>query len=291
MFPPGMPRPELSLALGGLLDGPDASAVSRGCESAVRAGCRSVQVSASERATRPREMGRSARRDLAALVRRHGLTCSGVDLFVPARHLMSPETIDRAAEALLAAAELAGELGSLTGGRGVLATALPTGAPNRGADGAKQGDASKSKALGTIGQVVAAVVERAAAAGAVVADHAWAGGDEASSSWEPLGVKRGVDPAAVVLKGGDAERAVAVLAETPGRLAAVRLSDLSSEGRVAPGEGELDVFGYAVSIMTAFRDEAPPPLVVDLRGVKAEGGVAELVERACNAAGGGSDGG
>jgi sugar phosphate isomerase/epimerase len=210
-------------------------------------------------------MGRSARRDLAALLRRHDAACSGVDLFVPARHLTSPETIDRAAEALFAAAELAGELGQLTGGHPVLATSLP---PR---------DAEDAPASSTLEQLVPALVDHAAASGAVIADHAWPGG-----GWDDAGVKRGLDPANVILRGDKAAGAVARLSQTPGSLVAIRVADLTADGRVEPGVGELDLFSFVVACMTAARDAAPLPLVVDLRGVHdPPGGLHSAARRAC----------
>ncbi len=73
-------------------------------------GCRGVVLDAIHPETRPRELGRSARRDLAASIRRAELQWMGIDVFVPAAHLSSGETSDRALAAVFGAIEMAGEL-------------------------------------------------------------------------------------------------------------------------------------------------------------------------------------
>ena len=92
---------------------------------AAQAGYRDLQLDAAAAGLRPRELGRSARRDLASMLRRSGLGCSGVDLWIPAAHFADPARSDRAVSAVLDALEFAHELAGLTGGAPVLSTRLP----------------------------------------------------------------------------------------------------------------------------------------------------------------------
>ena len=73
-------------------------------------GCRGLVLDAIHPETRPRDLGRSARRDLAASIRRAELEWKGIDVFVPAAHLASAEHSDRALAAVIGAIDLAGEL-------------------------------------------------------------------------------------------------------------------------------------------------------------------------------------
>lgn len=81
---------------------------------AVAIGFRAVQLDATAAGLRPRDLDRSARRDLAATLRRAELTCAGIDLLIPPQHFTDPTHADRAAEALFAAIDLAADLGTLT---------------------------------------------------------------------------------------------------------------------------------------------------------------------------------
>ena len=239
------PRHPLALALLGI------TSVEIGAEprSQVRwaadAGYRALQLNAAAPGVRPRDLDRSARRDVAALLRRHGLTSSGVDLFIPPDHLADPTHADRAIGAIIGAIELAADLAELTAGDPIFSTALPRD-PN--ADDA-----------------IHAIAEAAQARSVRVADHAWPPTDRPAGS--PIGV--GIDPAAVFLGANDAgdapadpARAVPFLRD---RLAGVRLSDLDASGRVPPGDGRLDELAYLVAITTSC---FPGRLVVDLRGLR-----------------------
>src|SRR5690606_13026801 len=66
-------------------------------EAAAKAGFRAVALDASAAGLRPRDLDRSARRDLAALLRRLELAFAGLDLWIPPEHFASPEHADRAA--------------------------------------------------------------------------------------------------------------------------------------------------------------------------------------------------
>jgi sugar phosphate isomerase/epimerase len=257
----GMPRLPLGVALAGLV----APASLRGqVEWAAGCGFRAVQLNAAAADSRPRDLGRSARRDIAALLRRHELELAGVDLWLPPAHLIDAAHADRAAEALRGAIDLAAELAPLAGGRAVVSVALPVDA----------------RAAGVVGELATLAQER----GVALADHAWPGawGQDApaakaadgatpgATQRAPLSapVLMGLDPAAVLLSGAAPETE---LARRGAQIAAARLSDLDATGRVEPGTGRLDLLAYAVAL--AMRPDLGAP-VLDLRNVKDQDAVA-----------------
>lgn len=213
---------------------------------------------------RPRDLDRSARRDVAAVLRRSGLTLAGVDVLIPAEHFALAEHVDRAVGAVVAAcglcAEVAGASGHAT--RGVVAVALPR--PRRA-------------------EVLAAIAAAAEREGVRVADYGWPAAEgEASPA---LGV--GLDAAAALAAGsGPAELVLSM----GGRLVQARLSDLGAGGRVAAGGagGRLDVASFGAAVMAAgFAGGAGArePVVVDVRGVGRQGEAVERVTRAWGEAG------
>lgn len=80
-------------------------------DAAAALGLAGVQLDAADPSMRPRELGESARRDVAAALRRRGLACSGVDCLVPAERFQDPARVERALEAVHGALELAEALG------------------------------------------------------------------------------------------------------------------------------------------------------------------------------------
>ncbi|MEO1130131.1 MAG: hypothetical protein AAFX05_10565 [Planctomycetota bacterium] len=240
---PSMP---LSLALAGLT-GPTPRAQ---IEWAAQVGYRAVQLNAA--VLRPRELGRSARRDLAALLRRNQLRTSGIDLWIPTQHLLAPEHADRATAALIDACGFAADMAELSGGQPVLSVALP----------------HDDDARPVIESVCSVALER----GVRLADHTWPPTETARDGSSPLSV--GVDPAAIYLAEGiDADPAASVSRLGPA-LAAVRLSDVGQTGRVAPGSGRLDTFAYAVAVATS---SFGGDVVVDLRTLTEQDTVARDV--------------
>ncbi len=231
-------RPPLSMALCALRtrDGGEARAQ---IESVAAAGYRWVQLDAAAPGVRARELSRSARRDLAALLRRCELGLSGLDLWIPEEHFALPEHADRAVAATMQAIALAADLATLTASRGrVVSIRLPQAI----ADGVER-----------------SLLDAAQRFDVRIADHAFPVREPASSD-SPLGV--GVDPAAVMMAGEDP---AAITARIGGRLAGPRLNDLDSAGgRVTPGHGRLDVEAYLAATSVAAWNG---PLVVDLRGL------------------------
>ncbi len=185
---------------------------------------------------RARDLDRSARRDVASMLRRAQLELAGIDAWIPPEHFERSETADRAIAAVVGACELAAEVAPLVGGRSRAVVSIML--PGEGA-----GDAARA---------VAAAAERT---GAILADHAWP---------SPLrdGIGVGIDPAAVLMGGGDPASATSS-AES---IASARLSDVSAHGRIAVGDrgGRLDPLAYQIALSTA---GYAGHVVVDVRGV------------------------
>lgn len=247
---PGLP---LSLSIAGLPRIEDAPPEPRSLiEWAARLGFRCIQLDAAMPGVRPRDLDRSARRDLAALLRRLELGLSGLDLWIPPAHFTDPARAERAIEAAEQAVDLAAaiaQLGAAAPTRPALAITLPAAVPQE------------------VGQRLSTA---AGAAGIRIADHAWP--LRPFEAGAPLGP--GLDPAAVVLAGEDPARVAAGL---PGPPVSARLDDLSSAGRVPPGEGALDELAYLVALeVKGYR----APVVLDLRALPAPRRTAqEVLER------------
>jgi sugar phosphate isomerase/epimerase len=242
MQPLALPTFDLSLAAVGLRDAdggvPDIRWV---LELARTAGYHAIQINAADPVTRPRELSRSARRDLAAHIRRHELTVSGVDLWIPNAHFSDESKLDRIVSAHLEAAQLAADLAELTAGDRLLCVSIPW----QGAE-----------------SVLSAVADCASRIGVSVANHAYPWPD-ALQAENPVLV--GVDPPAVVLDRADPADAVS-RASSAGLLRAVRLADLAASGRVPPGEGSLNTLAFRVAIATS---RLTGFVTVDVRGLRA----------------------
>ncbi len=234
----GLPVIELGVSLAGLEGGP-ALGLRERLEWLAGVGSRWVVLDGSAPGVRARELGRSARRDLAAMMRRNGLSCAGVDLWIPARHFVEKAHVDRAVGALAEASELASDLAALTDGRAVVCCALT-----------REGEAD---------EVVRTIGEHALERHAVIADCGWPARSDAG---DRAGLAVGIDPATVLLGGEDPGGAVSRLGSA---VVCARLSDADGSGRTPVGRGRLDRLGYEVSVMTA---GVPMPVIVDVRGVR-----------------------
>ena len=232
------------------------------------AGFRAVQLNAAQPGIRPRELDRSGRRELAALLRRSDTACAGLDLWIPPEHFNDPARGDRAVEAVVGAVELAWELGGLAAG-------------GKRSTGQAQAPAVCLTLPAECPATVLAALESAASrCGVRIADHAWPITTRAGSTmW--IGV--GIDPAAVLSAGEDP---AALAARLGNRVAAGRLSDTAAAGatagRTAPGggQGRLDVLAYGVALAAAgYRGWA----VLDLRGIADQSAAAVIARRAWGA--------
>jgi sugar phosphate isomerase/epimerase len=218
-------------------------------------GVRAVHLDATLESIRPRQLDRSGRRDLAAILRRHELALSGLDLWIPPEHFSDSARAERAMDATIAALELSAELSTLVGAgsRAVVCVLTPSTLTN---------DAMERLAGAAL------------RAGASLADHRVAPAiapsakpsDEPEASGTIPALSAGVDPAAALLAGLDPSRVALSLAD---RLVSARLSDASTIGRVAPDapEARLDLLAYRVALRAIGFDG---PLVIDLRGLASQ---------------------
>lgn len=233
---------------------------------AAKSGVRAVQIDATAAGVRPRELDRSGRRDLAALLRRCELSCSGLDLFIPPEHLVQVDKVDRAVSAVVEALDMAAELSTLASGAvvtrissGVVPVCLVL----------------PSEATASVRRTLADHAERR---GGRIADHAWPLHEGVAG--DGRGIAVGLDPATILLAQQDPAQVAAQLGE---RIAAARLTDVArgiGATRVAPGSpsGRLDVLAYLVAIATGSKI---PLVALDLRGVR---GQADAVKTALDAA-------
>jgi sugar phosphate isomerase/epimerase len=200
-------------------------------------GFRHVQLSATQRGMRPRELDRSARRDLAAMLRRREMSIAGVDAWIPPRHFLDDAHSDRAVAAAIDAISFAADLG-----RCPVSFTLPAG--------------KNEEERAALAPVIEALVARASHLGVILADHA-------VPVTERDGVQIGIDPAAWLAAGEDPTAAATRHAPS---IACVRLCDLLLSGMRGPinddEEGRLDVTAYRVAVSLC---ELAQPVVIDTR--------------------------
>jgi len=237
-----------------------------------RAGFEAVQLSAGMPGLRPRELDRSARRDLVSTMRRRELTAAGIDCWVPLEHFTDPVHADRAAAAVMQTIDLASDLGRVP-----LSLHLPDPGP-----------------------VLDALIAHAAVHGVTLADHgpwtmepaAVAGddGDEDDTDPRPAGppVGVGIDAAAWIAQGLDPAAGAMRHASS---MASLRLVDLDRSGMRRPiggAGGRVDVLALrAATEATEYRG----PLVIDARQWPEPVAMAADAARAWLAAGPGGRGG
>jgi len=225
-----------SLALAGLRNQhlTPAAALQAGLTAARVVRCSAVQLDGTEPGMRARELDRSGRRDVAATLRRNGLTFTGIDLWIPESHFTSGQHVDRAVEAVVQACGLAGELGRLVeeSGKPSVSIGLPEQNPR---------------------ELVSVLVTAAMRAGVLLADHH----RSLAESGAVLGI--GFDPASEILAGRDVAVSAAKLAHV---INDARLTDASARERMVVGHGKLDVPAYKAVLRTV---TALSHVVVDTR--------------------------
>jgi hypothetical protein len=220
-------------------------------EAAAKLGFRAVVLDATAPGLRPRDLDRSARRDLASLLRRLELAFAGLDLWIPPEHFASAEHADRASSACVGAIDLAADLARESSGQPLISLALPR--------------ALEGERLALFEGVVRGLIDHADRAGVTLADHAHPLGEAQGATVDassPLAL--GVDPAAILLRDGDP---VLTAAKWGSRVRVARWSDADSVSRVAPmnpPRGRLDLLAYAATVASA---TVAQRFVVDLRGV------------------------
>lgn len=217
----------LALAIGPL-DLPTRSAMD---ETASR-DIRHIQWSANHPGMRPRDLDRSARRDLLATLRRRSLGLAGIDLWIPATHFTDSPHNERALEALLGCLVLAEDLGRVP-----VSTSLPGGDD-----------------LTHVRYLIDAEAERR---GVIVADH-----NVDSRLNAGAGIGFGIDPAVLISAGHDPAQAVIAAGSD---CKSARLCDLLTSGMRGPigqPDGQLDVVSYRATLTAIEFDR---PIIIDVR--------------------------
>jgi hypothetical protein len=228
----------LSLALTGLPI-PDArERLAAAAEAAALAGIPALHLDATLPGIRPRELDRSARRDLVAIAKRHNLSLTGCDLFIPPAHFTSPQHQQRAADAVRQAITFAAELRALGASSAFVCIETAASAP---------------KPTQPTIDPAALLIDLASHA----RDHGVTLCD-CTSDTSPLA--RGLDLAAILARSEDP--AAAILSAQP---ACLRLADWNDRARVTFGEGR----AHPASIVASASVAAPATLgILDFRGVR-----------------------
>ena len=189
------------------------------CQRLHEDGWRAVQLSAGMPGVRPQDLGESARRDVAATLRRLELHPAGLDLWIPREHYLQSDTIDRVIGAITAACGLARDLGIE-----VLSLQLP-----------------EKEALGA--SVMETILSASSSAGVMLADHQL-------DQIPPELTAAGVDPAACLAMNEDP---VEIAIRMGASLVSPRLSDLLATGMRGPigiPGARLDVAAYRAAVST-----------------------------------------
>jgi len=215
---------------------------SEAIELAASWGLAGVQFDAGDPSLRPRELGESARRDLAATLRRRGLVASGIDCFVPVDRFADPARVERAVEAVQGCLVLSESLGRVP---------VCMHLPEKGAEQVRDTLTAEAVRRG-----VALVAFTPCSAAATV----------------------GVDPAATLAAGQDP---VAQVHQAAGRVGAARVVDLLSSGMRGPiGEpsgSRLDAMAWRLALeMSGFRGL---PVIDARQWTQVRPGILATVER------------
>ncbi len=242
------PRPRLGATVMPLTSGAHAMPLRDALTWLSSAGYSAVQLSATDPLTRPRELSRSARSDLSAALTRAELVCSGVDFFIPPAHFLDSEHITRAVESLLAAVELAAQLGRVP-----VVASIP---------------------LETAADVVAQIAATAAKLGSAVLVPVGSG----DTALIPAGLGACLDCAASLGLGHEPHTVVATLGN---RLGGVRVVDLLRSGMRGPigepRESRLDAMALrAVLDIASFRGI---PVIDARQWNDARAGLSRSIER------------
>lgn len=193
-----------------------------------------VHLDAALAGLRPRELDRSARRDLASMLKRSGVGATGLDLFIPPQHLAETAHVDRAVGAIASAIELLSDLASLGALESkVLCISLP------------------QKPLAS---ALAAIASAAQDRAVTIADFSLPPAFDVPSS-----IARGIDCAQAIAAGHDPASLIASSAPS-----AIRLSDWDGARRVPVGKGRLDT---RLTVASASIAAPNVPVVIDLRGI------------------------
>ena len=259
-------RPNLAATIAPLAAGEAALGIREALAWISSLGYRGVQLNAADPATRPRDLGPSARRDLAATLARHELCCAGIDLFVPPAHFLDPAHQSRALDAVLSAIGLAADLG-----RAPVTAPLPD-------------EPQSERAAASTSGIRQAIAAEAARVGVAVLLTAPVPAGSVASSPAPIEppFRAFLDCAAVLAAQGSPELEIARLGAA---LGAVRVVDLLRSGLrgpiLEPRESRLDALAVrmACEIAPAARDGRPIAIVDARQWTDPRGGIERSIVR------------
>lgn len=219
--------PEIAVSISGTrpdADAPWGRTTATACRWA-RGHSRCVALDASRPDLRARELGRSARRDVGAMLRRTELELAGIDLWIPSEHFTDADKSQRAMETLQQTVVLATELARLAGGRSrpMVSVTLPASLPD-----------TDRRTINHLGEKH----------GALIGDHTPDAPDSLGSAIAGLVVA--VDPASCLMGGVTPQDRVH-------HAGAIRLTDANTNGRCIVGSpgGRLDLTAYAGACLTS----------------------------------------
>ena len=276
-------RPNLAVTIHPLSLADEPLSVREAIASVAALGYRGAQLNAADPATRPRDLGPSARRDLAATFARHELACAGIDLFIPPSHFSDPAQQSRAFDAVIAAIGLGADLDRAP-------ITLPL--PDDLASGLRQAIASEAERLG-VHILIAPKLETAKVGVNTGAGTGLGSTAAVSSSATPTPaqtLERPIEPpfaafvdsAAVLAAQLSPEALVSSLGD---RLGAVRVVDLLRSGLrgpiLEPRESRLDALSLRLSIdlSPASRSGRPIAIVDARQWVDVRGGIERSILR------------
>ena len=233
------------------------------------AGFEAVQLDATLRGLRPRELDRGGRRELANAIRRRNLRLAGLDLFIPRKHYLDPQHVDRAMSATTGAIELAADLDRVPVSLTLPIKRLPA-------------DLAEALVEAADGHSVRLAVH---------CEHEPTALHEWIESVDLPALGAAIDPATLLAQNADPSQWVQRFGH---HLTVARLSDLErgvgdetedteqphaiDSVRCAVGQGELDVMAYRVSLDLATGRAGP--VVLDLRGLTSPMQAAQSAKRA-----------
>lgn len=276
-------RPNLAVTIHPLSLGDEPMSVREALAAIAALGYRGAQLNAADPATRPRDLGPSARRDLAATLARHELACAGIDLFIPPSHFSDPAQQSRAFDAVISAIGLGADLDRAP-------ITLPL--PDDLASGLRQAIASEAERLG-VHILIAPKLETAKVGVNTGAGTGLGSTAAVSSSATPTPaqtLERPIEPpfaafvdcAAVLAAQLSPEALVSSLGD---RLGAVRVVDLLRSGLrgpiLEPRESRLDALSLRLSIdlSPASRSGRPIAIVDARQWVDVRGGIERSILR------------
>ena len=238
MLPVAAPFHQLAATIAGL---PPSISARDAIQAVSAAGYQAISLDAAHPELRPRHLDRSARRDLAGLLRRLELKLETIDLWINPDDFNNPARSDRALAAAIDAIAFAAELTPLVDpSTPVLAMTLPN------------TDAR------------AELLAAAAAVGVFIADFAPRSPETIADMPDSSPHMLGIDPAAHFLRGGTMSSLESLIFSAKDRIANARLTDAANAARVLPSNGSLDPLRYAIALHTSAHVGR---LTVDTRGL------------------------